>query len=225
MTQKRVLVLVFGVFFICLGTIFIHGVADAAFDEKIIVDNIEKRYAGAGFSAQFSQTATISAIDVADTAEGIIFVKRPGKMRWEYEKPQPQLIVTDGNTLWVYRPDEKQVMMGNAPDYFGEGKGIGFLSDIGMLKRNFVILRVDDGKSDLFRLKLLPHKPIPDMADIYIYVSKNDYYIVRITTYNQYGDETIINLHNIRLDQKLDDGMFQFVVPDETEVLQLTPNE
>lgn len=209
------------------GLMMAFGVnsAGAAPDAKTILDGIAKRYGGTGFSAQFTQTATISAIDVTDSARGIIYVKRPGMMRWEYEKPEPQLIISNGKTLWIYRPEEKQVMMGDAPDYLGEGKGVGFLSDIEMLKHNFVIVKVDENKRNLFRLKLIPRKPIPDMSDIHLYVTKSDYDIIRIATYNQYGDETIIHLHNQRLDLKLDDDMFTFVVPPETEVLKLTPNE
>ena len=188
-----------------------------------ILAKIEQRYKGGRFSARFHQTATIKAIDIIDTAQGKIFVERPGKMRWEYETPQPQLIVTDGRTLWVYRPDENQVMTGPAPDYFGDGKGASFLSDVKTIRHNFVISRVDDLKSVFYKLRLIPHKPLPDITDITLSISKIDFEIVHIATTNTYGDETLIELRDVRLEQDLDDSLFRLKVPPGTEVLRMQP--
>ncbi|MCK4467734.1 MAG: outer membrane lipoprotein carrier protein LolA, partial [Desulfobacterales bacterium] len=80
-----------------------------------IMDRIENRYAAKGFSANFSQESTIKAMDITDTASGNLFVMAPGMMRWEYEKPDQQLIITDGKRLWVYRQDDNQVMVGTSP--------------------------------------------------------------------------------------------------------------
>ncbi len=101
-----------------------------------IMDGIENRYAATGFLANFSQESTIKAMDITDTASGNLFVKAPGMMRWEYEKPNRQLIITDGKRLWVYRQDDNQVMVGTSPYFFGNGKGGGFLSD----------MKIDKGK-------------------------------------------------------------------------------
>ncbi|MEJ2661987.1 MAG: outer membrane lipoprotein carrier protein LolA [Desulfobacteraceae bacterium] len=49
-----------------------------------ILDGLEKRYAGPGFSAKFFQESMLKAMQISDTAEGSLTVKRPGKMRWEY---------------------------------------------------------------------------------------------------------------------------------------------
>ena len=35
-------------------------------------------------------------------------LKKPGRMRWEYVKPQKKLMVADGKTLWIYEPDDEQ---------------------------------------------------------------------------------------------------------------------
>ena len=61
-----------------------------------ILAGMEKRYSGVGFSARFEQRSILKAMDLVDTASGSILVKRPGKMRWSYETPERQLIITDG---------------------------------------------------------------------------------------------------------------------------------
>jgi chaperone LolA len=58
-------------------------------------------------SANFSQT--VSGQGKPETATGTMQVSRPGKFRWNYVKPNPQLIVGDGKTLWVYDQELAQV--------------------------------------------------------------------------------------------------------------------
>jgi outer membrane lipoprotein carrier protein len=123
-----------------------------------IIKGIETRYSASGFSTRFFQTSTLKAMEITENASGIMMVKRPGMMRWEYDEPERQLVVTDGNKLWVYRPDDNQVMVGEAPVFFGDGKGAGFLSDIERVRDNFVITLDGMTKNSHYRLKLVPKK-------------------------------------------------------------------
>jgi len=42
---------------------------------------------------------------------GRVEIKRPGRFRWEYEQPEPELLVANGETLWHYTPDLEQVVV------------------------------------------------------------------------------------------------------------------
>ena len=60
--------------------------------------------------AQFTQTNLgAKASSGAQNSSGTFQFSRPGKFRWEYQKPYPQTIVGDGHTLWIWDPDLKQV--------------------------------------------------------------------------------------------------------------------
>ena len=72
-------------------------------------------------------------------ASGKVYIKYPGMMRWEYEKPDRQIIITDADKLWIYRPEDNQVMTGKAPTFFRDGKGASFLSDIRLIRQKFDI--------------------------------------------------------------------------------------
>ena len=61
-----------------------------------ILDRVENKYANSKFSADFIQKSTIKAMDIADMASGKVFIKHPGMMRWEYEKPDKQIIFFTG---------------------------------------------------------------------------------------------------------------------------------
>ena len=85
--------------------------ADLAPDVEAILAGLQKRYNADGFSARFDQTSTLKAMEISDSAAGTIAVKPPGKMRWSYMAPERQIIISDGKSLWIHRPDDNQVMV------------------------------------------------------------------------------------------------------------------
>jgi outer membrane lipoprotein carrier protein len=187
-----------------------------------IIKKVEARYDVLGFSADFFQESTLKAMDITDTAQGRITIKRPGKMRWEYDQPEKQIIVSDGIQLWIYRPEDQQVMVGGAPDFFGDGKGASFLSDIKLMRKNFQIImaETDDGDGHTV-LELEPISEDANIARIFISIVPETFDIVEVITYNPYGDETRIKLKNINFRETIDDAIFRFEVPPGVEIMQL----
>ncbi len=189
-----------------------------------ILDRVENKYANSKFSADFIQKSTIEAMEITDLATGKVYIKYPGMMRWEYEKPERQIIITDADKLWIYRPEDNQVMTGNAPTFFRDGKGASFLSDIRLIRQKFDI-SLEQGKqeqSDLFyHLKLIPLEKTLDISTIRLLVSKQTFTVLQVTTLNFYGDETRIDLINSAFGVDLKDSLFSFKIPEGVDVLQI----
>lgn len=194
-------------------------------DETIekIISGVESRYNIPGFSADFEQESILKAMDVTDKASGRLMVRQPGKMRWEYVTPEPQTIITDGNDLWIFRPEENQVMVGKSPFLFGEGKGAGFLSNIRSVRESFSISLEPSDTPDQYRLKLIPRKPSADLTAVELQISKALFEIVRITTFNVYGDETRIKLRNINRSEVPPEALFRFQAPEGADIVQMNP--
>ena len=188
---------------------------------EYIMAEIENKYNNIGFSADFVQETTLKALDITDSATGNMMVKYPGMMRWEYEKPDKQIIVTDGKSLWVYRPEDNQVMIGEAPVFFGEGKGAGFLSNMTVLKEKFNIILKKTLPNGLIELQLIPKKKAFDISAIYLYLSKKTFVITEIVTFNTYDDKTSIKLYNIKFTKNIKDTEFAFTLPEDVNILQL----
>jgi outer membrane lipoprotein carrier protein len=188
-----------------------------------IIAGVEARYNVTGFTADFDQESILKAMAVTDTASGRLMVRQPGKMRWEYLVPDPQTIITDGKDLWVYRPEENQVLVGKAPSFFGEGKGAGFLSNIKTVRKSFQLSLEPAKDPELYRLKLVPNKSSVDLMAVELDIAKKTYDLVRITTFNVYGDETRIELKNVSFDDPPPDALFRFDVPEGADVLQMNP--
>ena len=186
-----------------------------------ILAGMEKRYANSKFSAKFLQESTIKAMEITDFASGRVYVRHPGMMRWEYEKPDKQVIITDGYKLWVYRPEDNQVMTGSAPEFFRDGRGASFLSDIKLIRNKFNIELLESKTNVFYELKLTPLDKNMDVTDIRLAVSKEHFTVMRVITYNFYGDETRIELLNSEFNVQMDDDLFSFEIPEGVDVLKI----
>ena len=204
-----------------LGTITLPGAAQASDDLEKLIEQIERRYDVPGFTADFHQVSTIKAMDIADEAVGKIYVRKPEMMRWEYEKPDPQVIITNAEKLWIYRPLDNQVILGRAPAFLAGGKGAGFLADIKVLRRQFKISKVSSPGEKYYTLKLVPLDKSADVADILLLVAKKTYAVHQVVTYNAYGDETRITLLNASTDKVPEKSLFTFTIPEGADVVNM----
>jgi len=190
-------------------------------DTAEVLEKVRRRYANRDFTARFFQVSILKAMEITDTAAGTLMVSPPGNMRWRYETPDPQLIVTDGKTLWIHRPDENQVMIGKPPTIFGDGKGAGFLADITELEKNFEVSMLDQlADEESVYLKLTPRKEHPDLAKVLVQLERSTATIKTITTYNAFEDETRIELQNVQFGP-LEKDLFTFDPPQGADVVSL----
>ena len=208
------------------------ALADEAVDQKDqpgtlnmsvdqILDEVEKIYTKSGFSADFVQASTIKAMEITDSASGKLMVQYPGKMRWVYQSPEEQVIVSDGEHLWIYRPEDNQVLRGMADAFFGDGKGAGFLSDIRKLRDDFDITLEDIRFGDYYSLMMAPRQKTWDLVRVNLLVSKENYRIIQVYTYNAYDDLTRIEFRNLEFSGNLDPSLFEFKMPANVDILEL----
>ena len=213
----------FMIIFACLG------VNAWALTVSEVIDRVEARYAAPDCQADFFQESMLKAMGVNDTAAGRVYFKKPNMMRWDYEAPDRQLIVTDGETLWMYRPDEAQVMVGQAANYFGGGEGLSFLADIPILRSQFQIRfaasTCEETPGDCYLLELTPNVSRSNLSYLYLWVSKDTFHIVRSKVVNPFGYATTIKFDNIRFNQGLKSSFFVFEIPEGTEVITMDAEE
>ena len=113
-----------------------------------------------GLDGQFTQQVFDDNGRVRESSSGRVALSAPRLFRWEYEKPYPQLIVADGNTVWVFDPDLEQVTrrpQGSAE----QDSPLAALLDPARLDRDFLV--EEGGESD--GLQWLVLKPKQDAGE------------------------------------------------------------
>ena len=191
-----------------------------------ILERVQRRYAASDFEADFFQESHLQAMGMVDTAQGHVSFKPPAMMRWHYKTPEEYLIMTDGQTVWVHRPAENQVMVGRAAEYFSDIKWTEFFTEPDALLEDFVLKwapsKVQTAKR--FVLELVPKKSRPNLVQIDLSISKGTSDIVQAVTSNTFGDKTTIRFEGFRFNQGLDASFFKCKIPKDADVLQLEGN-
>ena len=118
--------------------ILLPAVAPAQELEQV-VDALEATYGKmTDLRADFTQVARNKSLGQDVEAEGTVYLKKGGRMRWEYKSPSPQQIVSDGTHLWVYTPELNQVNKGDAPKALAGPAG-SFLQGLGKVREQFAV--------------------------------------------------------------------------------------
>jgi outer membrane lipoprotein carrier protein len=79
----------------------------AQVDVHALAAKVDQRYDHMHtLEAQFEETYKGAGMN--RTESGTLLLKKPGRMRWDYDRPRPKLFLTDGSTAWFYVPGELQ---------------------------------------------------------------------------------------------------------------------
>jgi outer membrane lipoprotein carrier protein len=76
-------------------------------DARAVAHNVDQHYNHLhSLEARFTETYT--GVGISRTESGTLRLKKPGRMRWDYDQPRPKLFLIDGTTAWFYVPGEHQ---------------------------------------------------------------------------------------------------------------------
>jgi outer membrane lipoprotein carrier protein len=146
---------------------------------------------------------------------GTFAFQRPGKFRWLYEKPFEQLIVGDGDKLWVYDRDLNQVIVRKLDVALGSTPAA-LLAGDSALEKNFDLRDAGRGNG-LDYVEAKPHSPDTGFARVKIGLSDNLPRAMELT--DTFGNVTILTFSRFERNPTLDPDQFRFVPPQGADVI------
>lgn len=193
----------------------------SATDGEEIVTRVQERYdTTKDLTANVMQETTLSKLGKRVTAKGTVAFKKPGKMRWELANGQREIIVSDGNTLWIYRPDDQQVIRMPFDRAFRSQMPVSFLTGVGRIADDFVVY-LEGGNGEKLRLRLEPRRSSADVGVLWLDVDRTTYDIMGAEVKDPLGNTSKLSLENIRRNIGLDDRSFRFEIPPGVDVLDV----
>ncbi|ARB93842.1 outer membrane lipoprotein chaperone LolA [Legionella longbeachae] len=153
---------------------------------------------------------------VVSRSSGTMALQRPGRFRWQTAQPMAQLMVADGQRIWVYDKDLEQVTVKK------QSKGLGgtaalFLSGYDdTVTRDFNVSQTGVGDELVFDLKSKSSKASFQR----IKLNFRQDLLTGLELYDQLGQVTTVQLSQIKLNPKLASNMFQFKTPKGVDVVQ-----
>lgn len=165
--------------------------------------------------AVFSQTVIGKSGRTPQKAGGTLMFARPGKFRWTYDRPYYQLIVGDGEKLWVYDKDLNQVTVKKLGAALGASPAA-LLSGGKAWEEKFVLKNA--GQMDgLEWLEATPKAEDGTFAAIRIGLSGNLPRVMELR--DNFGQTTLLDFEKFERNPALDESQFRFAAPKGADVV------
>jgi outer membrane lipoprotein carrier protein len=194
----------------------------AAQELDAIVRKVQERYdATRDFTADVTQEMTIVSLGKTTTAHGTVAFKRPGKMRWDLSQGEQQVIVADGETLWLYQPSEKQVLKAPFDAAFRATTPISFLTGVGKIAQDFEVSvdPEDDKRSAEMHLLLVPRRDSSGVGKLRLTVARDSGEIRGAEIRDPFGNVSRLHFEHMQRNVGLKDDQFAFQVPPGVDVI------
>lgn len=168
-----------------------------------------------GLSGRFEQRVLSPEGRITEESRGTVALSVPRKFRWEYEAPFPQLIVADGDKVWIFDPDLEQVQV--RPQGAEEQRSpLAALVDPAELDRQFELK--DGGQAlGVVWVELLPKDEEAPFSQARLGFA--DGALVRMEMIDSLAQKTVVGFSDWQRNPAFEPGTFRFVPPPGVDVI------
>ena len=167
------------------------------------------------YSARFDQVVLDEALNIIQESSGRLWITRPNKFRWDYDKPFKQVIVGDGKKIWVYDEELQQVTVHAMTGGLGDTPAV-LLAGRGRLDDNFVVKKLGT-QGKLEWIQLLPRRKDGGFEDIRIGFEKGKLRVLEMI--DAFGQTTRITLGAGKENVRIDTAKYVFKPPQGVDVV------
>src|SRR6478752_1382775 len=199
-----------------LAVICAASMAAQTSDPVALAAKIQQRYNGIkDMQGDFVQTYEGGVLRTKTSEQGVVAIKRPGRMRFTYTKPEKKEFVSDGNRLYTYLVADKQVIVSPAP---GPDQGdipAMFLAGQSDLARDYTptFTPLPGAAPGLVTLKLVPKKHSEEYESLGVGVDPKSLQIQFLTAVDTQGGRSSFAFSNLKENRGLADKDFEFHIP------------
>jgi len=212
------------------GLLFV-GVSVAAEEGKEVKEVVKKlqaRYERTqDLQADFKQSTRIEGFATPITSRGRVYIKKPGRLRWDYLDPNVEEIYVNRDEVRMYVPEHKQVLVGKLTQMAASQAPLQLLQGVAKLEEEFNLETTADGKrgeGGVPLVTLLPKQPEPNAVQtvvrIVLEVQPKTYFIKTVSIHEISGNVSTFEFHNLKPNTGLKNGLFEFETPPGVEVVK-----
>ena len=192
-----------------------------------LAQSLQKKYnAVRDFSTDFVQMTTGGVVKTRQTEKGRLFVKKPGRMLWEYKTPEEKTFVSDGASLYAYTPLDKQVIVTPMPEGNSATIPILFLTGKGDLTRDFLPANTPTAAgmpAGTRTLKLTPKVRQADYEWLALSFAPDTFILRGLSTADLQGSLTSFTFTNLKENTGIEEKFFVFKMPKGVQIITDTP--
>lgn len=199
-----------------LSVLSVTSVAVAADDEVAVQRLTELLNQAQTIEARFSQLTLDGGGTQLQETSGQLALKRPGLFRWHTDAPMEQLLVSNGEKVWLYDPDLQQVTIQNLDQRLTHTPALLLSGDVSKIRENFEISHNEGGSVVDFILKPKSKDTLFDSLRL----SFRNQVLNDMQLIDSIGQRTNILFLNVKMNEPQDDAQFTFEIPAGADVIQ-----
>ena len=207
--------------------------ADGPTDEKIwqdvrdAVKQLQARYEKMkDMQADFSQKTKIEGFERPVTSAGKVYIKKPGRLRWDYLDPASEQIYVNQDDVKVYVPEHKQVLIGRLTQMAASQAPLELLQGAAKLDESFNVEPTgkERGPGGVPLITLIPKVKesvsSQNLQKIVVEVFPRSYFIRMVVLHEISGNVAIFEFSNLKPNNGLGNEIFDFKIPPDAEVVK-----
>ncbi len=168
-------------------------------------------------SGKFEQNLYDENGSLLEKSRGRMYILRPNKFRWIYQKPYYQLIVADGKKVWIYDKDLEQVTVKTLDNTLGKTPAF-LLSRYRKVETDFVVNQLPSKEKGITLLELIPKKETKTQFES-MRISLRDNTLVSFEFRDSLGQRTRINFTRLKRNRRIRDRVFRFTPPTGVDII------
>ncbi|SEE14341.1 outer membrane lipoprotein chaperone LolA [Pseudomonas anguilliseptica] len=192
------------------------NVAAMADDEVAVQRLTELLNQAQTINARFSQLSLDGSGTQLQETAGQLALKRPGLFRWHTDAPMEQLLVSNGEKVWLYDPDLQQVTIQTLDQRLTHTPALLLSGDVSKIRENFEISHNEGGNVVDFILKPKSKDTLFDSLRL----SFRNKVLNDMQLIDSIGQRTNILFLNVKMNEPQDDAQFTFEIPAGADVIQ-----
>ncbi|MCS7279401.1 MAG: outer membrane lipoprotein carrier protein LolA [Thermodesulfobacteriaceae bacterium] len=144
-----------------------------------------------------------------ETRTGKLWMKKPGRLRWEYLSPEKFIILSDGKNFYLHYPEEQQTFSYSIHEYPASQLILGFMNGLRDLKKDLRLESFKILEKDFWEIHFVPNfKDNLNIAKIILIVTSNKGEVKQIQVVYTTGERVKINFKKVEYNLILKDSIF-----------------
>ena len=191
-----------------------------ALELDALIDRVQVTYDRMqALTADFEQIATLKSINRQQFSSGRLYIEKPHRIRWEYNKPERQTILYDGSTLRIYTPKRRQLLQSAVDESTRSNVALLFLAGVVKLRDVFAITALPETETTQTLIRLLPRSRLAGFTELRAAINPRSYFIEGLWIHDPIGNHTEIRLSSLTAHAALPAHTFALDLPPDTEIL------
>ena len=202
--------------------------AKASDELGALVNRVDAQYAQIkDFQADFVQETRIQGFDTPIRSSGRVYLKKPGRLRWDYLKPAVEHLYVHQDQVSMYVPAHKQVVKGSLTMMAAAKGPLRLLQGVGKLAEDFLVEPTGDGKKGKGGLPLLTLIPKPvagappsSLVKIVAEIQPRTYLLQSLALHENNGNVSTFRFSGFKVNKGLDDAVLILNPPEGVVIVE-----